>query len=280
MPALLVARLVVLESIRRRLAITASRLDARRHRLHRLGFLETRRAVRLGKPAIGGRRVAGIVIFMAFMFITVLALAGSLIGATALGTELDNGTLLAILPRPLTRVELLAGKWLGAFAVIAFYGVASIGLEALVVRATTGYAAPQPLFALSFMLAVVAVVITCAMALSVRLAPLTAAIVTVVFYGAAWIDGIAHLIANALGNEGVAQGTLAAALLFPTDGLWRGALYGLEPAAMRAAGLNGPGGAGPFAVLGPPTPAFMIWCGLWLVLVAWLAVRTFRVRDV
>jgi hypothetical protein len=91
------------------------------------------------------------------------------------------------------------------------------------------------------------------MTLSVRMAPLTAAIVTVVFYGAAWIDGIAHLIANALGNEGVAQGTLAAGLLFPSDGLWRGALYGLEPVAMRAAGVNGAGGAGPFAVLGPPT---------------------------
>jgi ABC-type transport system involved in multi-copper enzyme maturation permease subunit len=279
MPTLLVAKLVVLEAVRRRLALAALGLTVAGIGFTGWGFAKLAAQFGTSSLQLAGA-VSGIIIFMAFMFMTVLALGAALIGSTALGTELENGTLLAILPRPLRRVEMLAGKWLGAFAVLGLYGAGSIALEAAVVRVTTGYVAPQPLLALGFMYAVVALVLTCAMALSVRMAPLTAALVTVVFYGAAWIDGIAHLIAGALGNAGVAQGTLAASLLFPSDGLWRGALYGLEPAAMRAAGLNGAGGAGPFAVIGPPTPAFLAWCTLWLALVAFAAVRAFRVRDV
>jgi ABC-type transport system involved in multi-copper enzyme maturation permease subunit len=279
MPALLIARLVVLEAVRRRLAVAAAGLTLAGIAFTGWGFAKLAQQLGSSSLQLAGA-VSGIVILMAFMFITVLALGAALIGATALGTELENGTLLAILPRPLYRIELLAGKWLGAFGVIFIYGVFAIGLEAAIVKYTTGYAAPDPLYALAFMFAAVALVVTCAMTLSVRLAPLTAAIVTVVFYGAAWIDGIAHLIANGLNNAGVAQGTLAAGLLFPSDGLWRGALYGLEPVAMRAAGLNGAGGAGPFAVLGPPTPAFLYWCALWLALVAWIGFASFRARDV
>jgi ABC-type transport system involved in multi-copper enzyme maturation permease subunit len=279
MATYLVARLVVLEVVRRRLALAAAGLTLVGIGFTAWGFAKL--AAQLGASSLQlAGAVSGIVILMAFMFVTVLALGAALIGATALGTELENGTLLAILPRPLRRVELLAGKWLGAFAVIALYGATSIALESWLIRYTTGYAAPQPLLALGFMFGVVALVLTCAMTLSIRMAPLTAAIVTVVFYGAAWIDGIAHLIANALGNEGVAQGTLAAGLLFPSDGLWRGALYGLEPAAMRAAGVGGAGGAGPFAVIGPPTTAFLAWCAVWLVLVAWAGTASFRARDV
>jgi ABC-type transport system involved in multi-copper enzyme maturation permease subunit len=279
MPTLLIARLVILEAVRRRLALAAAGLTLAGIGLTGWAFVKL--AEQFGRSSLQlAGAVSGIVILMAFMFVTVLALGAALIGATALGTELENGTLLSIIPRPLYRIELLAGKWLGAFGVVAIYGTCAIGLEAVIVRITTGYVAPQPLFSLAFFLAIVALVVTCAMTLSVRLAPLTAAIVTVVFYGAAWIDGIAHLISSSLGNDGVAQGTLAAGLLFPSDGLWRGALFGLEPVAMRAAGVNGAGSAGPFAVLGPPPEAFLAWCVVWVLLVAWAGVASFRTRDV
>jgi ABC-type transport system involved in multi-copper enzyme maturation permease subunit len=279
MPTLLVARLVVLEAIRRRLAVAAAGMTVAGIALSGCGF--NRLSAQFGADSLQvAGAVSGIVIFMTFMFVTVLALASALIGATALGTELDNGTLLSILPRPLHRYELLAGKWLGAFGVVFIYGAASIGLESFVIWLTTGYVAPHPLEAAFYVFAVAAVMVTVAMTLSIRVAPLTSAIVAVVLYGAAWIDGIAHLIATALKNDGVSQGTLAASLLFPTDGLWRGALHGLEPAAMLAAGLNGPGSAGPFAVLGPPTPAFLALCATWFALVIWAGTRSFQTRDV
>jgi len=168
-PALLVAKLVVLEAVRRRLAVAAAGLTLAGIAFTAWGF--TKLAGQLGASSLQlAGAVSGIVIFMAFMFVTVLALAAALIGATALGTELENGTLLSILPRPLRRVDLLAGKWLGAFGVVALYATGAVALEAAIVKVTTGYSAPQPLLAMSFIFALVALTVTCAMALSVRMA--------------------------------------------------------------------------------------------------------------
>jgi ABC-type transport system involved in multi-copper enzyme maturation permease subunit len=283
MATLLIARLVVLEALRRRLVPALGLLTVAGVALTAWGFGRLAAHDTQGHglpPVVIAGAVSVIVILMAFMFTTVLALGAAFLGATTLGGELENGSLLAILPRPLRRIEVLAGKWLGVFAIVVGYALSAIALEALVIRWRTGYLAPHSGEALMFIVAIVALVLTCAMALSMRLAPLTAAFVTIVLYGAAWIDGIVHLVGRSLHNDGIVTGTLAAGLLFPSDGLWRGVLYELQPAVVQASGLSSGDNAGPFAVAGSPTPAFLLWCLVWIVAAAWAGVVAFRRRDV
>jgi ABC-type transport system involved in multi-copper enzyme maturation permease subunit len=283
MASLSIARLVVLESVRRRLAPALALLTLAAVALSAWGFGKLAGHDAQGHglpPVVVSGAVAVIVTLLAFMFSTMLALGAAFLGATSLGSELENGTLLAILPRPLRRIEVLAGKWLGVFALVAGYGLIAIGLEALVIRWRTGYLAPHPLEALLYIGALVALTLTCAMALSMRLAPLTAAFVTIVLYGASWIDGIVHLIGRSLHNDGVTLGTLAVGLVFPSDGLWRGVLYELQPAILQVSGAGGSAAAGPFAVSGGPTSAFLAWCAVWAVGAAWAGVTAFRRRDV
>ena len=71
-------------------------------------------------------------------------------------------------------------------------------------------------------------------------------------------------------------------LLVPTDGLWRGALYNLEPAALRfvagSAAAANPGNA-PFVAFAPPPTAYIIWAIGWVIVVLWAAVWSFNRRD-
>ena len=70
-------------------------------------------------------------------------------------------------------------------------------------------------------------------------------------------------------------------LLFPTDGLWRGAIYNLQPAAVlaveRAAGERA--SANPFFVSSPPTTAYLIWALAWVAAVLGIAAWSFRRRE-
>ena len=71
-------------------------------------------------------------------------------------------------------------------------------------------------------------------------------------------------------------------ILIPTDGLWRGVVYGLEPPAVILATV-GRGGeamrANPFFADAPPPMAFTIWAAAWVLLVLLGGIALFRRRE-
>src|SRR5207247_8865988 len=70
--------------------------------------------------------------------------------------------------------------------------------------------------------------------------------------------------------------------LLPTDVLWRGTVYGLEPSLIGAiAGQRvGPAAnANPFYASAPPPTAFVVWSAVWIALVLGLAIWSFSRRD-
>jgi hypothetical protein len=88
-------------------------------------------------------------------------------------------------------------------------------------------------------------------------------------------------IGQAIGNDGLTMTGLISRLVLPTDGLWRGAVYAMEPAAvvagLRAAGRFGAGN--PFSATEGPPPAFLAWTVIWFVLVIGLTLWSFRRRE-
>src|SRR5438094_729053 len=75
----------------------------------------------------------------------------------------------------------------------------------------------------------------------------------------AWIAGVVGDIGTGLQNSALQNVGTISHLLLPTDGLWRGAVYAMEPdvilATLRAAGTAGR--ANPFSAVDPPPNAFL-----------------------
>ena len=69
--------------------------------------------------------------------------------------------------------------------------------------------------------------------------------------------------------------------LLPTDGLWRGVIYGLEPplVILIAAGAGDLADANPFYATEPPSMVFIAWSVSWIVLVLGAATWWFERRD-
>ncbi|MBV8364806.1 MAG: ABC transporter permease, partial [Candidatus Eremiobacteraeota bacterium] len=86
------------------------------------------------------------------------------------------------------------------------------------------------------------------------------------------------VIASALNNTAVQQATAIVSLLVPSDGLWRGAAFALEPAAMVALGSSVQRG-NPFIALAPPTHAYLFWSAGWGVACVVATIALFARRD-
>jgi hypothetical protein len=104
---------------------------------------------------------------------------------------------------------------------------------------------------------------------------MTCGVIVIVFFGLTWIVGIAEAVASTFHNASiVTAGTIVSPLL-PSDGLWRGAVYNLEPAVLRAAGFR----LNPMAVTGPPTLAYQLWAAGWICVMLGLAIWSLNRRD-
>ena len=284
MNVLLFASLTLRELMRRRLVAAVALLTVvivafTAWGMHRLATAVVDGAP-IAEPAVRAT-AAGIVILLAFLFSFVVALGAALVGAPAIGESIANGEILAVLARPVRRTEVVLGRWLGTLTALTLFVAAAGGLELIVVRWMTGYVPPHPLMALAYLSGVATVVTTAAIALATRVPALAAGIVSALLFGLAWIGGIVESIGLALGNQRLADAGTLVALVYPSDALWRGALYALQPAVFSAiaANANANGNVNPFTVTSPPPPALLAWSCGWVIAVLVTGVAAFRTRD-
>jgi ABC-type transport system involved in multi-copper enzyme maturation permease subunit len=222
-----------------------------------------------------------LLVMVMFMFSFVLGMTAVFVASPAIAGDIESGVALSILARPIRRAELLLGKWLGNAIVLVVYAIAGGALELGVVRATTGYVPPEPVAFLLYLAAETVIGVTLAILLSTFIAPMAGGAIAVVCFGLVWIAGIAGSIGELLNNETLVRVGVVTRLLLPTDGLWRGAVFSLEPVAVlasagRASALLG----NPFLANGAPTTPFLVWCGVWVVAVLAGAMLVFRAREV
>lgn len=228
--------------------------------------------------------VSQILIFIAFQFGFVQAMTAAFLGSPAIASDLESGIALAVLARPIRRSSYLLGRWLGLAIVLVAYGAGSSLLAILVVGAVSGYTPPSIFAPVGFIAAEGLVVLTFTLLLSTRLPPIGGGAIAVVAFGLAWLAGTIERvgIAIAANNPGVNLGIVGdvGRVLLPIDGLWRGVIYGLQPAVVIAAAQGQPlAEANPFFAASPPPVAFLAWVVVWTVLVLSLAALSLRRRE-
>ena len=226
--------------------------------------------------AIGSLLLIGVM----FMFSFVLALAAVFAAAPSLAGELESGEALAVVARPVRRQAILLGKWLALAMVVTVYGIVVTACELAAVDVATGYLPPHPVETALYLDGVGLVTLTLATALSTRVPPVTTGIVVLLLFGLAWLGGVVGGIGSAFNDPVTSQIGAVSRFLLPSDGLWRGALFSLEPSSMLVAGSVAPQfGAFPFYADAPPSVLYLAWCAVWLVGMLLLAVVSFERRD-
>jgi len=222
-----------------------------------------------------------VILFM-FMFSFVVALSASAIASLAVSSEIDSGVLQTVLARPVRRSDVLLGKWLGLTGLLAAYTAAVSALLTGVVYWTSGFVAPDPAAAAAFVFAEGVVLLTLVLLLSTRLSALAAGVIGVALFGMSWLAGVVGTLGLVLHIRAMHTASVISQYLLPTDGLWRGAIYYLEPAPFLAQRLaESPLGQGdPFLALAAPAWPYLTWAGIWLAGVLLLGLVSFARREV
>lgn len=285
-PILVIARLTVQESSRRRLLLALLILTLIVVGFSAWGFHKITSVTRPDGSTLPPDQVALItsqlLIFVTFMFSGVLALSAAVVAGPLISGEVESGLLLSMLARPLRRSEVVIGKWLGLAILVSVYAAGSSFLELVAVDWATGYLPPHPVELTLFVAAEGLVLLSLALMLSTRLSGITAGVIALVAWLMGWIAGVAGDIGTALQNQALENVGIISHLLLPSDGLWRGAVYAMEPdtylAALRAAGTFGR--ASPFSAVDPPPVQFLVWVVVWFGIVLALSIWSFRTREI
>jgi len=277
---LLIARYTLHEAARKRLLLAVLVLTVLFLAVYGVGSQlladEIRRNVSRG-PALPF--VAGLMSLMAFYIVSFLGgLLAIFIALGSIAGEVETGTILALAARPIRRWQIVAGKWLALALLVTCYLVTvSTGVLVLSQR-STGYAPPNAAGAVTLIVLEAVLLLSLTMLGSASLSTLTNGAIVFMLYGVAWVGGLVESVGSIFGNNAMINAGIVASLLVPSDALWKGASFHLQPVAMILAQNVSPA-ANPFAAATPMAMPMLVYSVLYTVTCLLLAMRVFSARD-
>jgi ABC-type transport system involved in multi-copper enzyme maturation permease subunit len=277
---LVMAGITVREALRRRLVAAFAGISIVLVSVSAWGFDRLSHSSGLTSGEVQVSVPQSLILFM-FMFSFVVALSASAMSSPAIASDVESGVLLAVATRPIRRTEIVLGKWAGLVSVLALYVIVVCALEFLVVKWVSGFAPPNPFLVGAYLLGEGVVLLTLALALSTRLSTLAAGVTAIAVFGAAWLGGVVGALGAGFHITALSDIGGVARILVPTDGLWHGAIYYLEPGSLVVQRLGaGIGDKGdPFFASSPPTWSYLVWSLAWFALVLAAGVFSFQRRE-
>lgn len=234
-----------------------------------------------GFDRLGLTQLFNMGLFLAALLATLLA---ALLAVGSISGELESGTTLALVSKPVGRGSLVLGKFLGYAAMLAAYAVllflALWGLASWQGgMVLTGIAAPLGLFVLQPL-----VMLAVTLLASAATSTLGAGIIAFMLYGVALIGGMVEQVGALLAETG-SQGApaminmgIVSSLLLPADVLYRRASYLLLASSGDL--WHGLGSMVPFGVASVPSRWMVLYAGVYLVVCLLVAMRVFARKDI
>lgn len=204
-------------------------------------------------------------------------MAGLLAIFAAVGTvssEIDSGTLHAIVPKPIGRREIVLGKWLGLAAMLVAYTVAMGAAVMGIIYFVWGAPPPQPFTGLALMSLCTLLLLSLAVLGSTFLSTVANGIVVFMLYGVGLMGGLIEQIGALVRNETMVNVGIATSLLIPSDVLWKMAAYSMQTQDLLARAITTP-----FWGASPPSPAMVVYAALYATVAVVIATEVFSHRD-
>jgi hypothetical protein len=146
----------------------------------------------------------------------------------------------------------------------------------------SGHTPPEPWVAIAYLALEAVTALTLALALGTRLPAVAAGSIAVVLFGLSWFGGVLGSVATIMQADALATGSEVLRFVMPTDLVWKGVVFGLEPPlfVLLATGMDVRGlGANPFFAAEPPPFDHLAWSVGWIAVVLVAGIVAFRRRE-
>jgi Cu-processing system permease protein len=195
----------------------------------------------------------------------------------AISSEIDTGTLHAVLARPIRRADVVVGRWLAYAGLIGVYVVFMSGAILSMAWLASGYQAFDAARTIGLMVLGGVVLLTVSLFGSTLFSTLANGVISFTLFGLAWLGGLIEYIGAMVQNGGMVNLGIAISLLVPSDAIWKAAsFYAQSPLFLAFGGTRG---QVPFIGAAPPTLPLVIWALAYPAVFLLLAVRAFSRRD-
>lgn len=189
-----------------------------------------------------------------------------------LSGEIASGVIQTLASKPIRRAEIVLGKWLVYWLLIAGYVAFMVLGVVLVMWLITGFRQQNLLPALALIQFEATVLLTLTIAGGVRFMTVTNGIVAFAFYALAYIGGWIETVGVIVGNSSARYIGTAISLISPADSLWRLASHVMQPPVMSQVQFT------PFSAAAVPSAAMVWWSAAFVIGVLALAIRGFQKR--
>ena len=229
----------------------------------------------------GGVLITVLAIWMVYLLSSTLTIVFT---ANMISGEVEAGTFAVIVPKPLTRVEIVLGKWLGYALIVCVYTALMFLSFLTIIHWQTGYWPTGALYALGMLeLGMLALLGITTLGSSLVPTIVNGAIALMLFIGAPTASIVQFVVQflKPTSLSTVQNITTVINLVIPTDALWHGASFFLLPpsADFVTLGLSSQTFNTPFTSGQPVAPALLIWTALYCIALPALAVLRFQRRD-
>jgi Cu-processing system permease protein len=280
--ALTIARFTIHEAVSRRLVLAAAVLSLIFVGLYTLGFsfvFTNAPPFARGTPAPTELATAGTILTVLGLYSVhfLSSFVALFLSVGAISSEIDSGTLHAVLARPIRRADVVIGRWLAYSGLICVYVVVMGGAILTLAWLIAGYQAFDPLRAIGLMALGAILLLTISLFGSTLFSTLANGIVAFTLFGLAWLGGIIEYTGGAVQNDAMVNLGIAVSLLIPSDAIWKAASFYAQSPLFLA--IGGTRGQVPFIGGAPPTTPLMIWALAYPAVFLLLAIRAFSRRD-
>lgn len=236
---------------------------------------------------------SNIVLLGSGIFITVLSiwlvyiLSSILTIVLAVGmisNEIEAGTFAVIVPKPLRRIEIVLGKWLGYALLLGIYTALLYLAFQLIIYWKTGYWPEQSINALgSLELSVFALLGLATAGSAFFHTIVNGAIALMLFISAPIVSIVQFIVRLAVPTQSTTMENISTIvnLVIPTDALWHATSYFLlpSPALLTAVNVSSQSFDTPFTSAVPVSTNFILWVVFYAIILPLVAVWRFQRRD-
>lgn len=275
---LTISQLTIHEALRKRVLLAALILGLAFLVLFALGFYFMNREVIMtqrGPESVAERGLIYIFLTMAGLYAVnfLMVMMAALLPVDTLSGEIRSGAIQSLVTKPLRRAEIVLGKWLGFWVILAGYLFLMGGGVLVIARVVSQTTPPNIFIGIPLMLLEATFLLTLSIAGGTRLSTLANGVMVFGLFGLAFIGGWIEQIGALFQNETARYIGVIASLLVPSESLWQLAAYNMQPALMRDMNLT------PFSLGSPPSNAMVVWAmGYTLIVLLW-GLWSFRTRD-
>lgn len=226
--------------------------------------------------------LAGVAVEFPAMWLVYLISGASTIFLTIgmISGEVEAGTFVIIVPKPIRRIEIILGKWLGYALILGIY-TALLALAFMgIINWITGYFPSQAWSAIGMlelsMLVLLAITTLCG-----AFVPTAAnGAIAFMLFISAFVSSIVQF-AVPVDNHAVQNTVTFISLIIPTDAIWHGASFFLIPTAILAGAQDIAPRAldTPFTSASSIAPALLLWVAVYIIVLPLLSCARFQRRD-